>query len=122
MLFWAVVAFVVVDIVVMAFVLRTIAARRGGLWTAVGVDLRQVMALSNEMEQETEEFLRANWSGDPASLAPALGVLLDRFEAKARERQIVLSREQLKPMLGRLVLARRLAKGADMNAALKQVA
>jgi hypothetical protein len=74
------------------------------------------------MEGETEQYLRANWSGDPTTLPVALGGLLDRFEARAREKQVPVTRAELKPMLGRLVLARRLAAGHDVNEALKQVA
>lgn len=80
------------------------------------------MEVSNEMERETEEYLRANWSGDPATLSVALGSLLDRFETRVREKRLPVTRAELKPMLARLVLARRLAKSPDVQEALKQVA
>lgn len=119
---WAIVAFVVFDIIVTVLVLRAVFARRGGLSALLGADLRKIMSVSNEMEHETEEYLRANWSGDPTTLPLALNALLDRFETRTREKQLPVTREELKPMLGRLVLSRRLAKSHDVQEALKQVA
>lgn len=119
---WAILAFVVVDILVIVIVLRAVLEKHGGLSKVLGVDLAQIIELSKEMERETEEYLRANWSGDPATLSPALASLLDRFEARCRERNVAVSREQLKTMLARLVPGRRLAKRGDVNEALRQVA
>lgn len=119
---WAIVAFVVFDILVTVLVLRAVLAKRGGLSKVLGVDLKQVLALSGEMERETEEYLRANWSGDASTLPVALAALLDRYEGRCRERGLPVSREQLKPMLARLVLARRLAKSGEVREAMRQVA
>ena len=119
---WAIVAFVVFHLIVSVIVLRAVLSKRGGLAAMLGVDLRNIMELSNEMERETEEYLRANWSGDAATLPVVLTSLLNRFEARVREKQLPVTRAELKPMLGRLVLARRLASGNDVNEALKQVA
>lgn len=119
---WAIVAFVVFHLIVSAIVLRAVLSKRGGLAAMLGVDLRNIMELSNEMERETEEYLRANWSGDAATLPGVLTSLLNRFEARVRERRLPVTRAELKPMLGRLVLARRLAKSDEVNEALKQVA
>lgn len=119
---WAIVAFVVFDILVTVIVLRAVLARRGGLSKVLGVDLKQLLELSHEMEREAEEHLRANWSGDPATLSVPLASLLDRFEARCRERNVAVSREALKPMLARLVLAKKLAKSGEVNEAMKQVA
>ena len=119
---WAIVAFVVFHLIVSVIVLRAVLSKRGGLAAMLGVDLRNIMELSNEMERETEEYLRANWSGDAATLPVVLTSLLNRFEARVRERQLPVTRAELKPMLGRLVLARRLASGNEVNEALKQVA
>ncbi len=119
---WFIVAFVALDIVFMAIVLAVIFSRRGTFMAAAGVNLKQVMELSNSMEQETEEYLRANWSGDRTTLPVAFNVLLDRFEARAQEKGVSLTRAQLKPMLARLILARRLAESGDVHEALRQVA
>ena len=122
MLTWAIVAFVLVDIVVMVIVLRAVLARRGGLAGVLGVNLQRIMTLSNDMERETEQYLRANWSGDATTLPLALRGLLDTFEARAREQEIPVTRAELKPMLARLVLAKRLAPNRDVQEAMKQVA
>ncbi len=122
MLTWAIVAFVLVDVVVMVIVLRAVLARRGGLAGVLGVNLQRIMALSNDMERETEQYLRANWSGDATTLPLALRSLLDTFEARAREQEIPVTRDELKPMLARLVLAKRLAPNRDVQEAMKQVA
>jgi hypothetical protein len=119
---WAIGAFVVFDIIVTAIVLRAVISRRGGLSAMLGVNLQRIMALSAEMEQETQEYLRANWSGEPTTLPLALRHLLDRFEARAREEQVAVTREELKPMLARLVLAQKLAGNHEVQEALKQVA
>jgi hypothetical protein len=119
---WAIAAFVLFDIVVTALVLRVVLARRGGVLQALGVNLQRIMALSHEMESETENYLRANWSGDPTTLPLALRSLLDTFESRAREQQVPVTRDELKPMLARLVLAQRLAESRDVQEAMKQVA
>jgi hypothetical protein len=119
---WFIVAFVAFDIVVTVIVLRAVLARRGGLSGLLGVNLQRIMALSNEMESETERYLRANWSGDPATLPLVLRSLLDTFEARAREQEVPVTRAELKPMLARLVLARSLAENRDVQEAMKQVA
>jgi len=120
--FWAIVAFVVFDILVTVIVLRALLARRGGLSALLGVNLQHIMQVSNEMERETEEYLRANWSGDPTTLPVALTSLLNRFESRVRDKQLPVTRDELKPMLGRIVLARKLAKSSEVHDALKQVA
>ena len=119
---WAIAAFIFFDAIVMVIVLRAIIAKRGGLSAVLGVNLENIMAVSNEMERETEQYLRANWSGDPTTLPVALTSLLDRFEQRVKEKQLPVTRSELKPMLGRLVLTQRLAKSSDVNEALKQVA
>lgn len=119
---WAIAAFILFDVIVTVIVLRAIIARRGGLSAMLGLNLQNIMSVSNEMERETEQYLRANWSGDPTTLSVALTSLLDKFEQRVREKQLPVTRSELKPMLGRLVLSQRLAKSADVNEALKQVA
>jgi len=119
---WAIVAFILFDIVVSVLVLRAVMGKLGGLTQILGVNLERIMALSNEMESETEMYLRANWSGDPATLSLALRSLLDTFESRAREQQVPVTRAELKPMLARLVLTRRLAESRDVQEAMKQVA
>jgi len=119
---WVIAAIIFFDLIITFIVLRAIIARRGGLSAILGVNLENIMAVSNEMERETQEYLRANWSGDPTTLSVALTSLLDKFEQRVREKQLPVTRSELKPMLGRLVLSQRLAKSADVNEALKQVA
>lgn len=119
---WAIVAFVVFHLIVTVIVLRAVLSHRGGLSAILGADLQHIIEVSNEMERETEEYLRANWSGDPGTLSVALTSLLNRFESRVREKQLPVTRSELKPMLGRIVLARRLAKSSEVQEALKQVA
>ena len=119
---WAISAFIVFDIIVTVIVLRAVLAKHGGLAAVLGVNLEGIMAVSNAMEHETEEYLRANWSGDPTTLPVVLTTLLDKFETRVREKELPVTRAELKPMLGRLVLSRRLAKSGDVQEALKRVA
>jgi hypothetical protein len=119
---WLIFLFVFVEVLATIIVVRAVLSNRGGFSALFGIDLKRIMALSNEMERETEEYLRANWSGDPMTLSTALTPLLDKFEARVREQALPVSREQLKPMLGRLVLARQLASAHDVQEALKLVA
>lgn len=118
----AIAAFVVFDIFICLVVFRAFLAGHGGFAAMLGVNLQRIMALSNEMEQETERYLRANYSGDPTTLPVALRHLLDQFESRARAAEVPVSREELKPMLARLVLVHRIAESRDIQEAMKQVA
>jgi len=122
MVTWLIVAFVALDVVTMLAVGLYIVKKRGGFSNALGFDPVAVAAVSREMEVETGEFLRSNWSGDPLALAGPIGELLSRFEQKAREHGLPLEREQLKRMLARLIEHQRLASSHDVREAMKQVA
>ena len=122
MITWLLVAFIALDITVMLAVAFLIVKKRGGFTNALGFDPAVVTTVSREMEAETEEFLRANWSGDPVTLAGPVGELLSRFEQKMRDRGLPLDREQLKPMLARLIEHKHLASSRDVQEAMKQVA
>lgn len=118
----AIVAFVVIDVVVMLVVVRPILLRRAATSVAGVTSLSDLLQVTKAIQDEAREYLRANWSGDATTLPLALRGLLDTFEARAREQEIPVTRAELKPMLARLVLAKRLAPNRDVQEAMKQVA
>lgn len=110
------------DIVVTALVVLFVIRRRGDLSSLAGPELQKAIALSREMPAEVEQYLDANWNGDPVSLPGVLTALLDRFEERAREAGATLGRERLKQMLVPMVTAKGRASAHDVREAMRQVA
>ena len=113
--------FVLVDIAVTVAVLRLVLARRGGL-AGIADKLRQVAAVSADIERGTRDYLAANWSGDPGSLPAVIGPLLAQLESDLRARGMDVGRAQLKSLVGQVILRQGLARSDDVRQAMKQVA
>ena len=117
-----IVLFVVFDLIVTAAVIGVVLRRRTLAAGGSGLDLRKVTELSREIERRTEEYLGANWSGDPATLPVAISSLLSQIESDVQARQVPIDRAQLRVIVGRLIEAKGLAKGHDVREAMQQVA
>ena len=115
-------AFVAFDLVVTGIVLWVVFQRRAMIGPAGAFDLGAIRTLSLEMEPLVEEYLRANWSGDPATLSGPLTELLGQFQGRAEARGVIIDRTVLKLALARLVEAKHLAKGAEIREAMRNVA
>ena len=101
-IFWIVLAvFVITDLVVIAWVIRRFRANLF-LPTAMDAHPGKVLAEAHEM---VGEYLRANYSGDPAHLATALAGLLPRVRALA-ERDGINPRPEVIRVLIELSAAR----------------
>jgi hypothetical protein len=66
--------------------------------------------------------VRANWSGAPEQLPQVLESLLVELERDAQIRGIAISHEMLKSILTSSVRAHRIARGGDLEQAMRQVA
>jgi hypothetical protein len=113
--------FVLLDVVVTLAAIRFVLARRSGAAGAVG-GLRQLAALSGDIDRQTQEYLAANWSGDPGSLPAAVGPLLAKLESDLRARGVNVDRALLKTFVEQVILRRGLARANDLREAMKQVA
>ena len=115
-------AFVAFDLAVTGVVLWVIFKRRAALGMVGGIDLGAIRTLSLEMEPLVEEYLRANWSGDPSTLSGPLTELLGQFQGRAEARGVLIDRNVLKLALARLIEAKHLAKGHEIREAMRNVA
>ena len=87
-----IVAFIVVDAVVVAVVLRRAMRTRG----PGSVDLGTVMRFAKEAHQEAHDYFRLNYGGDPASLPRVMQGLLDRLDERAHADNLPFDRVLLK--------------------------
>ena len=113
--------FVVVEIVVTAIVLNRVLQKRGGL-AAVLTRLRGFASAAGDIERETREYLRANWSGDACSLPAAVEPLLVKLQADLASRGLKVERSQLLPLVQQVILREKLGDLREVREALKRVA
>ena len=66
--------------------------------------------------------MRANWSGAPEQLPHVLESLLGEMEHDAQARGLTVSRDLLKSILASSLRQQHLAKGNELEQAMKQVA
>jgi hypothetical protein len=113
---WAALAvFLIVDTVIMVIVLRRVTARAG----VAGVDLRTVGRAAECAHAQIGDYLRANWSGDPARLSHALRGVMPVLRHVAREHGMTLDDETLKVVLATSVQKHGLATATQVREALE---
>ena len=126
-----IIAFVILDLVVTTIVVWRILAKRAaasaeaGAATDAGVsipDIRQLRQFTDAMHPRIGEIVRANWSGDAASLPGVLGLALDEAEREARNRDLRFDRDILKKLVEISLSKHRVARGVELREALKKVA
>jgi hypothetical protein len=126
-----IIAFVVVDLVVTALVVRHILVKRaaaaaGGNLTrdegAAIPDLGRLREFTDAIHPRIGEIVRANWSGDSMSLPGVLGLALEEADREARSRNLPLERDILKKLVESSLAKHGVARGAQLREALKQVA
>ncbi len=118
----AIVAFVVIDIVVMLVVVRPILARRGAASVAGVTSLSDLLQVTKAIQDEAREYLRANWSGDALALPGVVEPLLTKLEADLQARGLPAPRANLKVVLTQLAIAEGRASAREVREAMKQVA
>lgn len=93
-----------------------------GLLGSLGADLVKIRAFGESVQEMTGEYLRANYSGDPASLPATLDQLLSLLDAKAKAQNLELGRDALKMVLMRAIASQENLPARDAMTALKKVA
>ncbi len=121
------IGFIVLDAVIMTIVIAMFLSGRLKInvkinSTVSGVDLHDLMEFSKDKQTRIGEYVRANWSGDPAALPGVLETLLGELEHDAQTRGLTLSRDILKSILATSVRQQHLTKGNELKQAMKQVA
>jgi len=91
-LWYLIIAFIVVDAIVVAVVMRRAMQSRG----PGSVDLGTVMRFAKEAQQEAHEYFRANYGGNADSLPRVMQGLLDRLDERARDENLPFDRVLLK--------------------------
>ena len=126
-----IIAFVVLDIVVTALVLRHVFRKRAEARTEAGIatdegvaipDFGRLRAFTDVIHPRIGEIVRANWSGDDMALPGVLGMALEEAEREARNHGLPLDRDILKQLVQASLAKHGVAKGSRLREALKQVA
>jgi len=86
------------------------------------VNFRDLMELTKDKHARIGEYIRANWSGAPEQLPSVLETLLAELERDAQSRGMTIDRTLLKSILASSVRQHHLAKGKELEQAMKQVA
>jgi hypothetical protein len=120
-------AFILLDILITVIVVSLFLSGRLKLnvkinTTVAGVNFHELMEFSKDKHARIGEYLRANWSGAPEQLPQVLETLLSEMEHDAQARGMTVSRDLLKSILASSVRQHHLAKGKDLEQAMKQVA
>jgi hypothetical protein len=111
----ALAAFLVLDMIVAVAVVRRVTARA----RLAGVDLRTVGRAAECAHAQIGDYLRANWSGDPAALGNALRGVMPVLRHVAREHGLVLDDATLEIVLATSVQKHGLATATQVREALK---
>ena len=125
------IAFVIADVIITAAVVLFVVRRRiamgtvvlpAGLSTDELSQIRPLTAFAMERQQRITDFVRANWSGDPAQLHGVLASLVDQLDSEARADGHSFSRALLKTVLVSTLRSQKLARPAEIEQALQRVA
>lgn len=128
------IAFIVLDVVVTAVVLRRAFAKQNARWAkekeeksagapaATLPNWGALKSFTDDLHPRIGELVRMNWSGDSMSLPGVLAQALDLAERESRTRGLDLDRETLKKLVETSLALHHVAKGGVIREALKQVA
>ena len=123
--------FIVLDLIVFAIVLKKVLGLHGrarvmtlpGTSSAMGLEQFPALAkFAREQHKRIGEYMRANWSGIPEQLPSVISALLNELERDAQEQGLVVQRDLLATVLATSLRSHRIAKGRELDGALKQVA
>ena len=117
---WIIIAVSVIgEVVAVSVVLRRVRSQQGAL---AGLDFAAVRELSTQVEEQTLEHMRANWSGDPQQLSGALATLLPRVRDVVRRSGLPLDERGVRLVLTNVLSAHRIARRGDVLKALDGIA
>ena len=86
------------------------------------IDFGKLRQFADDTHARIGEYMRCNYSGDPAMLPQVLGSLLTELESEARARELPVSREMLKALLIRSASAQQVARAGELREAMAKVA
>ena len=121
------IAFIILDLVITAIVIALFVSGRLKLNVKIDgavstVKFRELMEFTKDKHARVGEYIRANWSGAPEQLPAVLESLLAELERDAQARGMTVDRTLLKSILASSVRQHHLAKGKELEQAMKQVA
>ena len=108
-------AFLVVDVVVLALVFRDrlrLAAKKNPI-----LDLGKLSEFAKIAHERVGDHMRANWSGDQATLAAAMPGLVEALERAARTEGLDLERKVLLTLARQSLLDHGLTRRRELDAA-----
>ena len=111
----ALAAFLVVDALVAVYIVKQVTARA----RLAGVDLRTIGRAAECAHAQIGDYLRANWSGDPASLGSALRGVMPVLRHVAREHGLQLDDAALENVLATTVQKHGIASATQVREALR---
>jgi hypothetical protein len=125
------VPFLALDVLVTIVVIVVVLKLRGNLFAmALGAkpgtvnadQIRALMTFAREQHARIGEYMRANYSGVPEQLPSVITALLDELERTAKEQNLPLDREKLKPMLASSLRMHGIGKARERDEAFARVA
>jgi hypothetical protein len=125
------VPFLALDVLVTIVVIVVVLKLRGNLFAmALGAkpgtvnadQIRALMTFAREQHARIGEYMRANYSGVPEQLPSVITALLDELERTAKEQNLPLDREKLKPMLASSLRRHGIGKARERDEAFARVA
>jgi hypothetical protein len=84
--------------------------------------IRALMRFAREQHARIGEYMRANYSGVPEQLPSVITALLDELERTAKEQDLPLDRDKLKPMLASSLRMHGIGKTRERDEAFARVA
>lgn len=114
----ALIAFLVIDAIVVYFVVKRAMANRAAL---AGAGIGAIAKFAGTAAEETKRYMEANYGGDTSTLPQVLAGLVDRLAQRAGESGLALDRDTLKQFAATAVVSLKLAKSADVRAAIASV-
>ncbi|HET9325330.1 MAG TPA: hypothetical protein VFQ05_01005 [Candidatus Eisenbacteria bacterium] len=121
------IAFIILDLLITTVVIALFLSGRLKLNLKIdgavsNVNFRELMELTKDKHARIGEYIRANWNGAPEDLPAVLETLLGELERDAQARGMTVDRTLLKSILASSVRQHHLAKGKELEQAMKQVA
>ena len=121
------IAFIILDLLITTVVIALFLSGRLKLNLKIdgavsNVNFRELMELTKGKHARIGEYIRANWNGAPEDLPAVLETLLGELERDAQARGMTVDRTLLKSILASSVRQHHLAKGKELEQAMKQVA
>ena len=114
---WLVVAAIVAEAIVLAFVFTRVKVR----WSATFAQIGDLKAFSGDLDRVVTGYMNGNYGGQPSQLPRAMGGLLDTVRTLADDRKLTLDEDVLRTLVVQAVAARKFASRAEAERAMESV-